>query len=70
MENPNAPLLDPALTVTRYVRTKEQDHLVGIYEEELKEIAEEDEAESKEELFLSFFLLNGSLHFLSALCRR
>jgi len=29
------------------LRNKEQDHLVGIYEEELKEIAEEDEEEGK-----------------------
>nr|CAG4641721.1 EOG090X06TU [Eurycercus lamellatus] len=43
IENPNAPHADSALTTTHYVRNKEQDHLVGIYEEELKEIVEEDE---------------------------
>ena len=43
MENPNAPAADPSLSITHYLRNKEQDHLVGIYEEELKEIAEEDE---------------------------
>ena len=43
IENPKAPLPDPAMTSVFYIRNKEQDHLVGIYEEELNEIAEEDE---------------------------
>lgn len=47
VENPKAPLVDPALTITHYSRNKEQDHLVGIYEEELKEIVEEDETQGK-----------------------
>jgi hypothetical protein len=41
----NAPLVDPALTTTHYERNKEQNHLVGIFEEELKEIKEEEETE-------------------------
>lgn len=41
----NAPHVDPALTITHFERNKEQDHLVGIYEEELKEIKEEEEEE-------------------------
>lgn len=45
VENVNAPLVDPALTTNHYQRNKEQDHLVGIFEDELKEIAEEDETE-------------------------
>jgi hypothetical protein len=44
----NAPLVDPALTTTHYERNKEQNHLVGIYEEELKEIKEEEEEEQEE----------------------
>jgi hypothetical protein len=41
----NAPLVDPALTTTHYERNKEQNHLVGIFEEELKEIKEEEETQ-------------------------
>lgn len=48
VENLNAPLVDPALTTTHYERNKEQNHLVGIYEEELKEIKEEEEEEQEE----------------------
>nr|SVE75146.1 EOG090X06TU [Daphnia dolichocephala] len=46
VENLNAPLADPALMITHFERNKEQDHLVGIYEEELKKIKEEEEEES------------------------
>ncbi len=49
VENVNAPLVDPALTTTHYERNKEQDHLVGIYEEELNEINKEELKEIKEE---------------------
>ena len=45
VENLNAPLVDPSLTTNHYQRNKEQDHLVGIFEEELKEIAAESEGE-------------------------
>lgn len=45
IENLNAPKVDPALSVSHYTRNKDQDHLVGIYEEELKEIKEEEEPE-------------------------
>nr|SVE74204.1 EOG090X06TU [Daphnia barbata] len=45
VENLNAPLVDPALMITHFERNKEQNHLVGIYEEELKEIREEEEEE-------------------------
>ena len=45
IENLNAPLVDPSLHTNHYQRDKEQDHLIGIYEEELKEIVEEDEEE-------------------------
>nr|SVE80747.1 EOG090X06TU [Daphnia magna] len=47
VENLNAPHVDPALTITHFERNKEQDHLVGIYEEELKEIKEEEEEEEE-----------------------
>ncbi|XP_015520477.1 zinc finger protein ZPR1 isoform X2 [Neodiprion lecontei] len=33
VENPNAPALDPNCSVTHFKRTKEQDHLLGIYPE-------------------------------------
>ena len=45
IENLHAPHPDPALTTNNYTRTKDQDHSVGIYTEELKEIAEEEEKE-------------------------
>ena len=45
IENLNAPKVDPALTVSHFTRTQEQNHLVGIYEEELKQIVEEEEPE-------------------------
>nr|CAG4646285.1 EOG090X06TU [Macrothrix elegans] len=45
VENLHAPQTDPALSVHHYQRTKEQDHLVGIYDEELKQIPEEEEEE-------------------------
>nr|CAG4634805.1 EOG090X06TU [Alona affinis] len=64
VENPNAPQMDPALTATHYVRSKEQDHLVGIYEEELKEIAEEEENVSEGEDKLTAEKLEDEvLHF-------
>lgn len=49
IENLKAPLVDPALKSSSYERNKEQDHLVGIYEEELKQIKEEEDEEAKEE---------------------
>nr|SVE73578.1 EOG090X06TU [Daphnia atkinsoni] len=50
VENLNAPLADSALTITHFERNKQQDHLVGIYEEELEEIKKEEELrEIKEE---------------------
>lgn len=52
VENLKAPLVDPALTTTHYERNKEQDHLVGIYEDELKQIKEEDETEQGKDLIL------------------
>nr|CAG4637037.1 EOG090X06TU [Ceriodaphnia reticulata]SVE72958.1 EOG090X06TU [Ceriodaphnia reticulata] len=67
VENVNAPLVDPALTTTYYERNKEQDHLVGIYEEELneikeelKEIKEEDEGEEDDK---NIALADEVLHF-------
>jgi len=48
VENLKAPHPDPALTVNQFVRNKDQDHLVGIFDEELKKIAEEEEEEEKE----------------------
>ena len=53
VENLNAPLVDPELHTNHYVRNKEQDHLIGIYEEELKEIAEENEEEGSSYLTYS-----------------
>nr|CAG4650178.1 EOG090X06TU [Sida crystallina] len=43
IENLNAPQVDPALNSTTYERNKEQNHLVGIYDEELHAIAENTE---------------------------
>ncbi len=50
IENPNAPHADPAMKVTQYFRNKDQNHLVGIYEEELKDIAEEEDEEANGDL--------------------
>lgn len=44
IENVNAPLADPALSVSHYQRSKQEDHFLGIYQEELKAISEEDES--------------------------
>nr|CAG4647076.1 EOG090X06TU [Megafenestra aurita]SVE92411.1 EOG090X06TU [Megafenestra aurita] len=64
VENLKAPLVDPALTTTHYERNKEQDHLVGIYEDELKQIKEEDETEQDNEKDENTDLLTDEvLHF-------
>nr|SVE76406.1 EOG090X06TU [Daphnia longispina] len=63
VENLNAPLVDPALTTTQYERNKEQNHLVGIFEEELKEIKEEEETEADDNDASPDTLADEVLHF-------
>lgn len=49
IENPNAPHPDPSCTTEHYVRTLEQNHMLGMYEQsELNETAESKEKESAE----------------------
>nr|CAG4649358.1 EOG090X06TU [Scapholeberis mucronata]SVE93639.1 EOG090X06TU [Scapholeberis mucronata] len=48
IENLKAPHVDPALKSSHYERNTEQNHFVGIYEDELKQIKEEEEEEEKE----------------------
>lgn len=52
IENPAAPNSDPKLTITHYVRDKNQDHMLGIYsQQELKENEEKNEQEEANEHF-------------------
>ncbi|XP_053680804.1 zinc finger protein ZPR1 [Anopheles nili] len=51
VENPNAPQKDPATTISYFQRTKEQNHLLGIFthDEVADEPSKSDEASSKRE---------------------
>ena len=49
IENPNAPHPDPGVNTEHYVRTKEQDHFLGIFsQEELKEENDEEKKNQEE----------------------
>jgi len=50
IEKANALHLDPAMKVTQYIRNKDQNHMVGIYEEELEDIAEEEDEAVNQDL--------------------
>jgi hypothetical protein len=50
IEKANALHLDPAMKVNQYIRNKDQNHMVGIYEEELEDIAEEEDEAVNQDL--------------------
>ncbi|KAG8235023.1 hypothetical protein J437_LFUL015074 [Ladona fulva] len=64
IENPNAPAKDPAMKINHFKRTKEQDHILGIFEKKELEASEEDDGILKEaEAFTYEDLLGEVLQF-------